>query len=56
VLKDGKVYPRKGHEGIQGVGEVQLYSFFNLDARWGWMVNATFLPLNFQERDPLAIL
>jgi hypothetical protein len=25
---------------IGGV-EVQIYSFFNLGARWGWVVNAT---------------
>ena len=25
--------------------EVQLYSFFNLGARWGWVVNATPRPL-----------
>ena len=30
----GKVYPRIGHEGPEGV-EVYLYSFFKLGARWG---------------------
>ena len=31
----------KAHRGA----EVYLYSFFNLGARWGWMVNAMPLPL-----------
>jgi hypothetical protein len=35
---------------IQRGENVQLYSFFNLDARWEWMVNATFRPLNPRER------
>ena len=34
----GKVHPRGGLE-------VQLYSFFNLGARWGWVGNATPRPL-----------
>ena len=25
--------------------EVQLYSFFNLGVRWGWVVNTTSRPL-----------
>jgi len=29
----------------RGEVEVQLYSFFNLGARWGWVVNATPRPL-----------
>jgi hypothetical protein len=29
----------------RGEAEVWLYSFFNFDARWGWMVNVTPLPL-----------
>jgi hypothetical protein len=29
---------------------VNLYSFFNLGARWGWAVNATSRPLYPQER------
>ena len=40
-----KFTPRTGHEGTQGGVEVQLYSFFNLGARWGWVVNATPRPL-----------
>jgi len=30
--------------------QVQFYSFFNLGARWGWMVNATSQPLYPRER------
>jgi hypothetical protein len=30
--------------------EVWLYSFFNLGARWGWVVNATLRPLYPRER------
>jgi hypothetical protein len=33
--------------------EVQLFSFFNLGARWGWMVNTTPRPLYLGERDPV---
>jgi hypothetical protein len=29
--------------------------FFNLGARWGWVVNATPWPLYPRERDPLSI-
>jgi hypothetical protein len=31
--------------------EVQLYSFLNLDARWGWVVNATRRPLYPPEKN-----
>jgi len=34
----------------QGGAEVYLYSFFNLGARWGWVVNATPRPLYPHER------
>ena len=34
---------------------VQLYSLFNLGARWGWVVNATPRPLYPQERDSVRI-
>jgi hypothetical protein len=40
----GKVYPRTGHE------EVYFYSFLNLGAKWGWVVNATLRPLYPRER------
>jgi hypothetical protein len=36
--------------------EVQIYSFFNLSARLGWVVNATSQSPYLQERDPLPIL
>ena len=32
--------------------ELQLYCFFNLDARWGWMVSATPRPLCLWEGVP----
>jgi len=35
------VQPRTSHEGPEGEADVYLYSFFNLGARWGWVVNAT---------------
>ena len=35
--------------------EVYIYSFFNLGAKWGWVVNATSRPLYPQERDPVPI-
>jgi hypothetical protein len=35
----------------RGGVEVSLYSFFNLGARWGWVVNATPRPLYLRERD-----
>jgi len=36
----------KAQRGI----DVQLYSFFNLDARWEWVVNTTSRPLNPREK------
>ena len=39
--------PRRHREGIQ----VQLYSFFNMYTRWGWVVNATARPLYPRERE-----
>jgi hypothetical protein len=30
--------------------------FFNLGARWGWVVNATLRPLYPRERDPVPIV
>jgi hypothetical protein len=36
--------------------EVYLYSFFNLGARWWWMVNAMPRPLYPRERDPVPIV
>ena len=42
----------KLREGV----EVQLYSSFNLDAGWWWVVNATPRSLYAQERDPLPVI
>jgi len=44
-----KVHRIKDHEGPQ----VELYSFFNLDFRWGgWVVNATPRPFLPPEKKP----
>jgi hypothetical protein len=42
----GNVQPRTGHENPGG-GDVraELYYFFNLGARWGWVGKATPRPL-----------
>ena len=40
----GKFTLEQATKAQRGV-EVQLYSFFNLAARWGWVVNATPRPL-----------
>jgi hypothetical protein len=50
----GKGRPIASHEGTGGV-EVYHYGFFNLGARWGWVVNATPRPLYPQER-PVPIV
>jgi hypothetical protein len=42
----------KAQRGEKGV-DVQLYSFFNLEATWGWVVIATPWPLYPRERDPV---
>ena len=49
-LFKGKFQPRTVHEGTEGGVDVQLYSFFNLDARWEWVVSATPRPLYPRER------
>jgi hypothetical protein len=41
----------KAQRGSRG----NLYSFFNLGDRWGWVVNATPRPHYSRERDPLPI-
>ena len=51
-LKFALSYDTKAQRGV----EVQLRSFFNLEARCGWVVNATPRPLYRQERDPVPIL
>ena len=40
----------------RGEVELQLYSFFNLDSRWGWVVNVTTRPLYSRERDSIPFL
>jgi hypothetical protein len=49
VKGKGKVLPRTGHEDPEGE-KMYNYSFFNLGARWGWVVNATPQPLYPRER------
>jgi hypothetical protein len=44
--------PRRPEEGI----ELYLYSFYNLGARWGWMVNSMPRPLYPRERDPVPFV
>ena len=46
-VKKVEVHPRRGHESPEGV-EIQLYSFFNLSGRYGWVVSATPWPLYSQ--------
>ena len=55
-VKKDKGCRRTGHEGPEERVEAQLYSFFNLSARWGRMVNATPRPLNAWEGDPVPIV
>jgi hypothetical protein len=45
----GKVHPRTGHEGLEGSRDIP-YSYFNLSAKWGWVVIATPRPLYPRER------
>ena len=58
---EGWVGPRDGLDRCgkslpqAGVVEVYSYSFFNLGARWGWVVNAKPQPLYHRE-NPLPIL
>ena len=42
LVGKGKVYPRKSHEGPEGEWCITLHSssFFNLGARWHWVINA----------------
>ena len=49
VKTNCKIHPRTGREGPEGV-EVQLYSFFDLGARWGWVFNTTPRPFYPRER------
>jgi len=45
-----KIMPQNRPRRPRGGAEVQLYSLFNLGARWGWVVNATPRPLQPRER------
>ena len=40
----------KAHRGSRGV------SFFNLGARWGWVINVTHRPFYPRGRDPVPIV
>jgi len=50
-MRIAKFHPIAGHEGREGGGgvEVQLHCFFNLGARWRWVVSATPRPLYLRE-------
>jgi len=52
----GTVYPITGYEHSERRVELQLYSFFNLGAREGYMINATHRPLYPRERDLILII
>jgi len=47
----GKFHPRRPRREVK----VQHYYFFNLGARWGWVVNATPWPLYSQGRPGKAV-
>jgi hypothetical protein len=42
----------KAQRGSSGIH----YSFLNLGARWGWVVNATLLPFYLREVEPVLIV
>jgi hypothetical protein len=46
-IGEGDVHPRTGHEVLQGE---EIYSLLNLDARWGWVVNAMPRPIYPRKR------
>jgi hypothetical protein len=35
---------------------MELYSFFNLRNKWGWVANATPRPLYLRERNPVTVV
>ena len=39
----------------EGGAEIYLYSFFNLGARWRWVVNATPRPLHPRQRNAVPL-
>jgi hypothetical protein len=50
-ISNENFHTRIGHENPRGGEDVQLYSFFNLGARWGgWVVKTTPRPLYLRER------
>jgi hypothetical protein len=59
LLVGGKVKVKFNVEqAVRPIGgvEVQLYSFFNLGARWEWAVNVTPRPLYSRETNPVPIV
>jgi hypothetical protein len=51
-----KVHCTNCHDVTEGLVEVKLYSFFNIVARCGWVVNATPQPLYPIDRNPVPIV
>ena len=57
LLRDKKVqFPLEQTTKAQGGVEVQLDSFCNISARWGWVLNATFRALYPRKKDTVSIL
>ena len=52
----GKVHPKIGHDVPEGCRGASVLLFFNLGARWGWVVNATPRPLYHRKRDLVPIV
>jgi hypothetical protein len=50
------VRPITGHKGPDGGVELLLYAFFNLGARWRWVINPTPRALYPRERAPISIV
>jgi len=51
-----RFHPITGHEGPERGVRVYLYSFFNLGARWVWVVDTTPRPLYPRERPDTHII
>jgi hypothetical protein len=56
VIVKVKFTPEQATKAQRGNRGIAHYSFFNLGARWGWVVNATPRPLYSRERDPVPIV
>jgi hypothetical protein len=56
ILKKTWISPYNRPRRLRGGLEVLLYSFFNLGARRGWVVNATSLPLYLRKGEPVTIV